>query len=141
MLNRFRTDPTFRGWTVAWLGGSVLGVVNGVVRELAYKDRVGEKSANRISAVTLTALLGCYFTALERRWPIPTRREAVEIGGLWVVLTVMFEFGFGHYVDRKSWSELVDNYDLTEGNLWPLVLLWIGVGPATAQRYLANPSK
>ena len=104
----------------------MLGIVNGVVRELAYKDRVGERSANRISAVTLIALLACYFNALDRRWPIPTKREAVEIGGLWVVLTVLFEFGFGHYVDRKSWSDLVDNYDVSEGNLWPLVLLWIG---------------
>ena len=118
----------------------MLGIVNGAVRELAYKDRVGERSANRISAVALIALLACYFNALERRWPIPTKREAVEIGGLWVVFTVLFEFGFGHYVDRKSWSNLVDNYDVSEGNLWPLVLLWIGVGPAATQRYFANPS-
>jgi hypothetical protein len=25
-------------WTIAWLGGSVLGIVNGTIRELVYKD-------------------------------------------------------------------------------------------------------
>jgi predicted outer membrane lipoprotein len=138
MLSRLRRDRVFRGWAIAWLGGSLLGVANGVLRELAYKNHVGERNANRISAVTLMALLACYFNALERHWPIPTNRQAGEIGGLWVALTVIFEFSFGHYVDRKSWSNLVDNYDVTEGHLWPLVLLWIGVGPAATRRYLNN---
>ena len=129
---------------IAWLGGSVLGIVNGVIRELAYKDRVGESTANQISAATLTALLALYFVALQRSWPIPTRRQALEIGGAWVVLTVLFEFGFGHWVDKKSWDELLDNYDIADGNLWLVVLAWIGVGPAVtravAARVVADPS-
>ena len=39
----------------------------------------------------------------------------MEIGAAWVVLTVIFEFGFGHYVDGKSWSELLENYNLPAG--------------------------
>jgi hypothetical protein len=31
-----------------WVGGSVLGIVNGVIRELVYRDRVGELRANQI---------------------------------------------------------------------------------------------
>lgn len=114
---------------VAWVGGSVLGVVNGVLRELAYKNRVGDNTANQISAASLIGLLALYFAALSHRWPLRTRRDALEVGGTWVVLTVLFEFGFGHYVDHKSWSELTDNYNLAEGNLWTLVLVWIAVGP------------
>jgi hypothetical protein len=142
VLRRLRKDRTSRRWIIAWLGGSLLGIVNGVARELAYKDRVGETTANQISAATLIALLALYFVALQRRWPIPTNRKALEIGGLWVALTVLFEFGFGHYVDRKSCAELLDNYDITEGHLWLLLLLWIGVGPmatrSAATRYLAD---
>ncbi len=122
---------------VAWLGGSVLGIVNGTVRELVYKERVGETAANQISVATLIALLGLYFAVLDRRWPIASTRAAIELGGAWVVLTVLFEFGFGHFVDGKSWEELAENYDVTAGNLWVLVLLWIAVGPATV-RILAN---
>jgi hypothetical protein len=118
---------------VAWLGASVLGVVNGTIREAAYKDRVGESAANQISVATLVALLGLYFWVLQRRWPLATTKGALEIGGAWVVLTVLFEFGFGHYVAGDSWSELLESYDVTEGELWVLILLWIGVGPATAR--------
>ena len=123
----------FRAWLIAWLGGSVLGVVNGVIRETTYKDRVGELTANQISAGTLTLLLSLYFWVLQRRWPIRTTHSALQIGAAWVVLTVLFEFGFGHYVDRKSWSALFKNYDLTGGNLWLLVLVWILVGPAVVR--------
>ncbi|HZG68922.1 MAG TPA: hypothetical protein VEZ12_19450 [Herpetosiphonaceae bacterium] len=123
----------FRAWLIAWLGGSVLGVVNGVIRETTYKDRVGELTANQISAGTLTLLLALYFWVLQRRWPIHTTHSALQIGAAWVVLTVLFEFGFGHYVDRKSWSALFKNYDLTGGNLWLLVLVWILAGPAVAR--------
>jgi hypothetical protein len=57
-------------------------------------------------------------------------RAAIAVGGTWLVLTILFEFGFGHYVDGKSWSELLADYDLTDGRVWTLVLLWIAAGPA-----------
>jgi hypothetical protein len=143
VLTRLR-DRTFRNWLIAWLGGSVLGIVNGVARELTYKNRVGETTANQISAASLTALLALYFVALDRRWPLRASRLAAEVGASWVVLTVLFEFGFGHWVDRKSWDELFENYDMTEGHLWLLVLLWIGIGPEAVRRFMAadiaNPS-
>lgn len=132
---RLRSDRVLRRWVAAWVGGSVLGIANGVIRELAYKDRVGELTANQISAGTLIVLLAVYFWVLEKRWPIPTMRCALTIGATWVVLTVLFEFGFGHYVDGKSWSELLENYNLAEGHLWILVLLWIALGPAVMRKW------
>jgi hypothetical protein len=126
---RLRNDRVFRRWLAAWVGGSALGIVNGVMRELMYKDRVGELTANQISAGTLIALLALYFWLLNRRWPLPSIRSALTIGTTWVVLTVLFEFGFGHYVDGKPWSELLENYNMSDVNLWILVLLWIGLGP------------
>jgi hypothetical protein len=130
---RLRSDRVLRNWLVAWLGASVLGIVNGVLRETTYKDRFGELTANQVSAATLVALLASYFWILERRWPIPTARTALAIGGAWVALTVLFEFGFGHYVDGKPWDELAENYNLGAGNLWILVLFWIALGPLIVQ--------
>ena len=133
LRRRLRSDAVLRRWTVAWLGGSVLGVANGVTREALYSRRVGERAANQISAGTLNALLALYFAALELRWPLATTRAALEVGAVWVALTVLFEFGFGHWIDRKSWAELLANYDIAAGNLWLLVLVWIGAGPAVAR--------
>jgi hypothetical protein len=113
----------------------VLGIVNGATRELAYEDRVGDSTANRISVATLIGLLALYFRALQRRWPLGTTRDAMSIGAIWVVLAVLFEFGFGRCVAGDSWEELIENYDVTKGNLWPLLLLWIAAGPAIARTY------
>lgn len=137
---RLLRNRTWRRWTAAWVGGSVLGIVNGVIRELVYKDQVGDLTANQLSAGSLIALLAVYFWLLERRWPIATTRSAFEIGATWVVLTILFEFGFGHYVDRKSWSELFENYNIVEGQLWLLVVAWIAVGPAVVRTLRTKPS-
>ena len=119
-----------RPWIVAWLGGPLIGIANGTLRELGYKDRVGERTAHQISTVTALALFAVYFERLDRRWPLPTARDALRVGALWLVLTVAFEFGFGRGVAHSSWEELLADYDVRRGRLWPLVLVWIALGPA-----------
>jgi hypothetical protein len=137
-MRRFWTNRTLRNWLLAWAGASFLGVANGATRELVYKDQVGETTANQISVATLIALLTLYFWALERRWPLGTNRDALSVGAIWVALTIVFEFGFGHYVDGDTWEELFSNYDVSEGNLWLLILAWIGMGPASLRALAAS---
>jgi hypothetical protein len=117
-------------WMTAWLGGPLLGIANATVRELGYRDRVGELAAHQISTATGIALFAGYFWALERRWPLPTTGTALAVGGGWTALTILFEFGFGRYVAGDSWSELLENYNLATGHVWPALLLWLLVGPA-----------
>ena len=121
---------TVRRWILAWLGASVLGIVNGGIRDLAYEERVGESAAGRISTGTLIAALALYFWALHRRWPLESRHDALAVGAAWVALTVLFEFGFGSTAEGLSWAEMVEPYDVTKGNVWILVLAWIAAGPA-----------
>ena len=128
------TDPAFRPWMMAWLGGSILGVMNGVARELLYKERVGPRAADFISTATLIALLALYLSLLQHRWPIRRTSTAYRIGAYWVALTIAFEFGFGHYVDNKSWGELLHNYNVFAGQAWPLVLVWMAIAPAVISR-------
>jgi hypothetical protein len=135
---RFWTDRILRRWVVAWVGAPVLAIINGAARELAYKDQVGDSTANQISVAPLIALLALYFWVLQRRWPVATRRDALSMGAIWVALSVLFEFGFGHYVEGDSWTDLLQNYDVMAGNLWILILLWIAAGPATV-RAVAPP--
>jgi uncharacterized membrane protein (UPF0136 family) len=132
------SDRIFRFWIIAWLGGSALGIVNGVARELLYKDQVGDQAAHYISTATLVALLAFYMWVLERRRPIPSRRTAIKIGGMWLLLTILFEFGFGHYVDGKPWSVLLRDYDVTDGRVWSLVVIWIGIGPSIVRGLQAS---
>ena len=128
-LHRLRSERTLRRWVVAWLGASVLGIANGGIRDFAYEERVGESTAGQISTGTLIALLTLYFWVLQRRWPLASRRDALSVGAVWVVLTVLFEFGFGSAAEGLTWGEMLEPYDVTKGNSWILVLLWIAAGP------------
>ena len=122
-----------RAWLLAWLGGPLIGIANGTLREVAYKDRVGELAAHQISTGTAVGLFAGYFELLAHRRPLSSTREALEVGIAWLALTIAFEFGFGHYVAHTSWCDLLADYDLHKGRLWPLVLAWIALGPAVVR--------
>ena len=128
-----RGTGALRPWTVAWVGGAVLGIANGSLREFTYGRRLNERAAHQVSTGTLILMLMLYMRSLERRWPIGTRGGALRIGGTWALLTVLFEFGFGHFVGGKSWRGLLEDYDLTKGRLWSLVLMAMAAGPLIAR--------
>jgi hypothetical protein len=123
-----------RAWTVAWLGGVVIGVGNGVLRQAAYADRLGERAAHNVSGLTGVTAFAAYFAWLQRRWPLPDGRTARAVGGQWLALTVAFEFGFGRLVAKQSWAELLADYDVAAGRTWPFVLAWIAAGPEVTRR-------
>jgi hypothetical protein len=129
MSTRVRTR-----WLQAWVGGAVIGVANGAIREATFAQRVSEQTAHQLSAVTGVAAFGGYFWALQRRWPLRRRSEALGVGARWLCLTVAFEFGFGRLIARKPWSELLADYNVARGRTWPLVLVWLTVGPEAIRR-------
>lgn len=42
---------------------------------------------------------------------------------MWMILTVVFEFSFGHYVVGGSWSKLLSDYNILDGRVWSLFIL------------------
>jgi hypothetical protein len=122
--------PIIKRWVAAWLGGAAIGVGNGVLREATYGKQVSEYRAHQISVLTAIAGFGVYFWRLQRRWPLSDRRDALRVGQIWLGLTVLFEFSFGRLVAKKSWTDLLADYNLIRGRTWPLVLLWLWRGPA-----------
>jgi hypothetical protein len=89
--------------------------------------------------VTAIAAFAGYFWALNRRWPLRSRGEALAVGARWRTLTVAFEFGFGRLIARKPWRELLADYNLARGRTWPLVLAWLAVGPEAIRRASGRP--
>jgi hypothetical protein len=116
-------------WLVAWLGATLIAVANGIARRAVYQERLGSLAAHYLSTGLLAVLLGIYLWLLAGRWPIATRRAALEIGGAWTLLTIVFEFGLGRFVARESWATLLKQYDLSRGNVWVLIPIWTAVGP------------
>ena len=44
-------------------------------------------------------------------------------------MTMLFEFGFGHYVAKTPWKKLFHDYNLLKGRVWSLFLLTDLVSP------------
>lgn len=113
----------------AWLVILPFMIANGILRELVLEQIVSAPVAEAISAAIGIAIV----LALTRRLLRPLVGKATgdlaRASLILVLLTVAFEFLFGHYVDRKSWSELLANYAIWNGRLWPIALSTIAFTP------------
>lgn len=116
-------------YAVAWLGLAVLGVLNGSLRVLTYGRLMPELAAHQVSTVTGILLVGFAVMLLHRKWPIRSAREAIAIGLMWLCMTVIFEFGFGHYLMGHTWARLLADYNLLRGRVWSLFLVWLALAP------------
>jgi hypothetical protein len=106
----------------AWLLLLVIMFTNGIVRAAVLQPRLGEEPARRLATVVGVALVVAFAYAYVRRTPRRTGRELLLVGVVWLVLTLAFEFGMG-LVAGRSWAEMLVDYDLARGRLWPLVLV------------------
>lgn len=132
-LRLLRPATPYGRYALASLGLMAIATANGVTRELTYADYLGEETAHRLSLVPMVVLFGLYVDVLERRWPLPTWRGALGVGAMWASIAAGFELGVGHYVDGKSWSELLGEYNLAEGRNGGLVLAWTIAVPSVVK--------
>ena len=120
--------------TAVWFLILLGAIANGALREAVLLPRLGTTAAYLLSGVLLSlvilaATLGCI------RWlGVHNRLQALRTGAFWLLLTLCFEFGFGHFVQGRPWPDLLQAYTFQDGNLWPLVLLVTVFAPLIALR-------
>ncbi|WP_052299073.1 hypothetical protein [Thermodesulfatator indicus] len=56
------------------------------------------------------------------------------IGFLWLILTLLFEFIFGHYITGKPWKDVMQVFNLKKGDLFTVVLAATAVSPWLAAK-------
>lgn len=125
---------------LAWCLLLSLAVINGGIREAWIVPRTGDAAGHAISTVMLCMLILALSWAIIG-WVRPLApRDAWMIGGLWVALTLAFEFLAGHYLFGHPWSRLLQDYNIVRGRIWMLVLATTLAAPwlaAHARRVLA----
>lgn len=124
-------------YCIAWIVFPIIGIINGAIRQIGYGKLMAELLAHQISTVTGIILFGLYMWGLSLHWKIQSSGEAISIGLIWLVLTIVFEFLFGHYVMKHPWSRLLHDYNILKGRFWVLFLIWIAIAPYVFFRLLS----
>ncbi len=117
-------------YTLAWVPMVILAVLNGAIRDFTYGKVMSELHAHQLSSVTLIVIFGAYVWLLSSLWPLQTSQQAVVVGLIWLVLTILFELGMGRFLMHQSWHQMLQAYNIFAGNLWPLVLLAVAALPS-----------
>ena len=116
-------------YILAWLPMVFIAIVNELVRERFITNRIKELYAHQVSTFTLMLFFGVYIWLILRLLKPESSQQALNIGLFWLVLTIVFEFLFGHYVAGHSWSKLFEDYNIIAGRVWILVLIWVTLAP------------
>jgi hypothetical protein len=116
-------------FAAVWLLMAVAMSVSGITRELVFKRMMNAGSADALSAVIGVALIALITAIGFRAIHDATVGGLLALSAALVVATVLFETTLGVLVDNKSWSEILEHYNLLRGQLWPLVLAWLAVTP------------
>jgi hypothetical protein len=119
---------------IIWLGILVLAIANGTFREAILIPELGTAAGLLLSGILLSLLI-LVMTYLVLPWfgPMPASKY-IAVGFAWLLLTLAFEFTFGHLIQGKPWSELLQAYTFKDGNIWPVVLLVTALAPYIAAR-------
>jgi hypothetical protein len=118
-----------------WLLILVLAVLNGGIREAVLVPGVGKPAALVFSGLLLSACIIAVAWILIPRLGRLDVAKSLQIGLLWLVLTLAFEFGFGRWIQGRPWHELLEAYAFKDGNIWPMVLVVTFFAPLVAVRF------
>jgi len=116
-------------YVVAWVPMLIIAIANGALRQLTFGRVMSELHAHQLSTVIGSVWIGLFIYVVVRIWPPSSARQAVVIGVIWLLLTVIFEFAFGRWVMHRTWGQLLSDYNLAAGRVWIVFLAWLTTAP------------
>ena len=109
--------------SMIWIIIALLAILNGIFRENVLVSNLGQSTATSVSGITLCLIV---FIVTYISFPLFGRHHALTyffIGLQWVLMTLLFELFFGHYIMGKSWSDILQVFNIMKGNLFIIVLI------------------
>jgi hypothetical protein len=128
MDDRMRGSLPISRMLAAWALMAMAMIANGAFREMVLERQMGEADARIVSAVIGIGLILAITGPFVRAMHGAATRELIRVGLWWLALAILFELTVG-YVMGASWEQLLANYNLARGQLWPVVLASVGVAP------------
>lgn len=89
-----------------------------------YGPRLGALLAHWAGiAIQIVFIVVMTFLWLNWLRGVPPRGQLMVVGVAWAVLATAVEFFGYHWVQQRSWHDVLDEYDLRTGHGWWLVTL------------------
>ena len=92
-----------------------------VLMNLVYEPRWGELAAHQIGMSTRIVYIFILAYFLLRTVKQYQTRDLVQVGIMWLALTLLFEWG-GSLIMGRSVEEILVGWNITKGYMWPYVL-------------------
>ena len=112
-----------------WFPMVVIAILNGTLRIKFMMKYFDELKAHQFSVLTGITLVAIYIWIVTGICLIESSAQAWMIGFMWLIMTILFEFIFGHYVMKQPWEKLFADYNIFKGRLWVVVLIWVTIAP------------
>ena len=110
-----------------WLSFIPFAIANGLFREMGLEPLIGVY-ALPVSGLFFIAYIFAVTFVFIPRLGLHSRGYAAGIGLLWMGLTIAFECGLGLFMGQ-SLLTLLQQYDISTGNLWAFIVLAMGGAP------------
>lgn len=117
-------------WAVIILAESI----HGIARTLLLEPYLGDFKARQIAVFTGSAIILTIAILFVRWFRAKRASELIQVGLLWLCLTVAFEILLGRGVMKYPWERMVSDYNLFEGGLLPIGLLVLTLSPLIAAK-------
>lgn len=106
-----------------WVLMVFAAIVNGIFREKFLNVYLGESNALPLSGVILSLLIVAITYEAIDFFQARSVVIYLALGFFWVFLTLVFEYGFGHFVQGMEFREINQAFNLLSGNLFILVIV------------------
>jgi hypothetical protein len=121
-----------------WCIFAILTVLFGAFREILFIPATGlEGNLARalLLPVAFIYIFGITYLFLKKTKADYIKEDMLKIGLLWLILTIIFEFVFGHLVMGNSIMTLLADYNIFKGRTWGLFLVSILIAPTIVYKY------
>lgn len=122
---------------LTWFLFIPIPIINGFFREKYLKKYTKEITAHQISTLILSVSFIAFAYVMTKSFIVTALNFQLFVIGLsWVGLTILFEFGFGHYINKTPWEKLLIDYNIRKGRIWSFFLLVECVSPFIVRMFV-----
>jgi hypothetical protein len=116
-------------YILAWIPMLLIAVANGALRQLTFAKVLPEPQAHLLSTLLGSAFIGMFIWFVVRAWPPSSGRQALLIGLIWLLFTIVFESFMGLVLQGRTLMQVLHEYNLLAGRVWVLFLVWLAIAP------------